>query len=585
MIAAVGNTLPEDDSEETLNEWDGEDEPGLYRKKLRVRLKDVRIGTLHHMARERGWVGNFEAFWELPGATGKPGIVLPGGSVTITETARKLFETIAEGGTLFMRGKSVVSLQRNITHEMVLGPVRPSAARSLFEPHANFWVWRAGRGGVPVLKRAVIPFETAQALLDCHVAAEALPPIAGLSYCAILTEVAGSLVPCGKGYSRETGLLIQRGETPPSVPLAEAVKALRELLADFEFQSPGDESRAFASLITPALKMGGLLRGYVPCDVAEADRSQSGKTYRQRIVAAIYGEKPSMVPLKKGGVGGTDESFFEKLVGGRPFVQFDNFRGVMDSPALEAFLTAEGSFPCRVPHHREIEVDPSRFFVMLSSNGVESTRDLANRSSIVRIFKRDGVQFPDTLPLVRERQGFYLGCVFAIVREWHRLGKTRTDDTRHDFREWCQTLDFIVQKIAGLAPLMDGHLQAQERVSNPSLTFLRKIAILVECGNRLDETLTTSQIFEIATDEGVPIPGLKEADQHDEEGGRKVIGSKLAALFKTGNVITLDGFTVTRSVEQRSRNGGGDYTAKLYVFTRTIPDTALAHNAHKAYNP
>ncbi|HEX4084173.1 MAG TPA: hypothetical protein VHY22_04625 [Chthoniobacteraceae bacterium] len=504
----------------------------------------------------------------------KPNIVLPGGSVTIIQSATELYAAIAGSGELFLRGKSVVALQRNSMKEMVLEPVRASAARSLLERHATFWAWRVGRGGEPVLKPTVIPCDTAQALLDCHIAGETLPSITGLSNCPVLCEVSSNLVLCGKGYSRETGLLIQRGDAPPDVALPVAVAALRGLLADFQFQSLGDESRAFASLITPALKMGGLLQGYVPCDVAEADKSQSGKTYRQRIVAAIYGEKPALVPSKRGGVGGTDESLFEKLIAGRPFVQFDNFRGVMDSPALEAFLTAEGAFPCRVPHHREIDVDPTRFFVMLSSNGVETTRDLANRSSIVRIFKREGAQFPDTLHIVRDRQAFFLGSVFAIVREWHRRGKPRSGETRHDFREWCQTLDFIVQKIAGLAPLLDGHIEAQVRVSSPTLTFLRRIAIEVERADRLDEPLSASQIFEIAADEDVPIPGLKSQGHQDEARGRKVIGGKLAALFKTGSTLDLDGFTVTRTEEMRARDGGGDYSAKLYAFTCTKPNAA-----------
>lgn len=515
-----------------------------------------------------------------PDVNGKPSITLPGGRVSITACAEKLYPILAASRELFLRGNTVVSLQLDSDGEMRLEPVKPHAARSLFEKSATFLVWRVGRGNELVLKPTVMPCDTAQALLDCHVAGDTLPPITGLSNCAVLTEVDGELVLCGKGYSRDTGLLIRRGDTPPEVPLEEAVAALKKLNADFDFQTAGDESRAMGSFIAPALKMGGLIHGYVPCDVAEADQSQSGKTYRQRMVAAVYDERLAIVPLKKGGVGGTDESLSEKLIAGRPFIQFDNFRGDMDSPTLEAFLTAEHSFPCRVPHQREINVDPRRFFVMLSSNGVESTRDFANRSCIIRIFKRRDVSFPDTLQRIREQQPFYLGCVFAIVREWHLRGKRRSADTRHDFREWCQILDYIVQHICGLAPLMDGHVQAQERVSNPTLTFVRKIAIAVEHGDRLGEPLTASQIFEIAVDEDIAVPGVKPHGQQDEGLGRKVIGSKLAKLFKDAGELELDGYTVTRSEEERSRDGGGTYTGKFYTFAR--PMTGSAQGAQGA---
>ena len=40
------------------------------------------------------------------------------------------------------------------------------------------------------------------------------------------------------------------------------------------------------------------------------------------------------------GVGSIDETFDQQLIAGRPFIQFDNFRGHFDSPHLEAFLTA-----------------------------------------------------------------------------------------------------------------------------------------------------------------------------------------------------------------------------------------------------
>ena len=508
-----------------------------------------------------------------PGSDERPQVILPGGNIGIIDTSLELFAILKKSGRVFMRGKTVTTLQRDSSGSMSLEPVQPSAGRSLFEAFVEPWAWRSGRGSEPVLKRTVIPLETARALLDCHVASEILPPVAGLANCAIITEREGQLVVAGKGYSRETGMLIQRGETPPDVPWGEAVQSLRDLLAEFAFQTPGDESRALATFITPALKMGGLIQGYTPIDVAEADQSQSGKTYRQRMVAAVYGEKAAMVTFKKGGVGSVDESFFTQLVGGRPFIQFDNFRGQMDSPALEAFLTAEDTFSCRLPHLREIVVDPRRFMVQLSSNGVESTRDLANRSSIIRIFKREGVPFADSLGQLRARQPYYLGCVFAVVREWHRQGQQRTADTRHDFREWSQTLDWIVQALFDGVPLMDGHLAAQERVSNPALTFVRLLGIAVEKCERLNERLAASQLFEIASDADITIPGVKADSRDDEDRSRKMIGIKLAALFRKTEVLEVDGFRVDRMEEERHREGGL-YRAKTYGFSRTTAQPA-----------
>ncbi len=496
-------------------------------------------------------------------------ITLPGGSVTITNSATDLFKRLAPSHSVFRRGKVAVTLVRNMIGDLVLEPLRPSAARSFFERFADFFAWRAGKDGSPVLKRVVIPEDTARAFIDCAAAADLLPVINGLVNCPVLTETSSGLAVSGNGFNPLTGILVQKGDIPPIVPLDEAIRELRELLAEFRFQSASDEARAIAALITPAMKMGNLLRGSIPIDIGEADQSQSGKTYLQKMTAAIYNEEPVLVPLKRGGVGSTDESFFAKLVNGRPFIQFDNYRGALDSPALEAFLTAAGSYPCRIPHCQEIEVDPSRFFVGLTSNGVETTRDLANRASIVRIFKRTNVHFPDTLGMIRNRQAYYLGCVFAIVREWYQNGKCRTSETRHDFREWCQTLDWIVRNLFGMAPLMDGHVSAQERVSNPAQTFLRRIAFEVAHADSLDMPLSASQLFQLAEDADIEIPGLREQDQHDADKGKKMIGIRLAPIFKDNQVVELDGFTVTRAESKRQRDDdGGDYVVKTYTFGR-----------------
>jgi len=513
---------------------------------------------------------NIGAETHPPLSWGSPIVTLPSAGVTLTESATKLFQLMTVTHCVFRRGKVVVTLSRNMLGTAVLDPLRPSSARSFFENFARFVVWRMGKNNSLVLKPAVIPEETARAFIDCVAAIDLLPAVNGLVNCPILIEEGDALTVCGAGFHSQSGILVQKGKTPPLIPVGEAVAALRSLLADFRFQSASDESRAIAAFITPALKMGSLIRGSIPTDVAEADQSQSGKTYRQKMIAAIYSEEPALVPLKRGGVGSVDESLFEKLVNGRPFIQFDNYRGMFDSPALEAFLTAKGSFPCRIPHCREIEVDPSRFFILMSSNGVETTRDFANRCSIVRIFKRTNVQFPDTLGMIAARQSYYLGCVFAIVRAWHKAGKPRSAEMRHDFREWCQTLDWIVQKIFDMAPLIDGHIAAQERVSSPALTFLRRIALEAERTENLDTPLMASQIFTLAEDAEIPVPGLRDEDRHNDDKAKKIIGIKLATVFKNGDRIELDSFNIVRTESTREREGddGGCYIVKTYTFSR-----------------
>jgi hypothetical protein len=121
-------------------------------------------------------------------------------------------------------------------------------------------------------------------------------------------------------------------------------------------------------------------------------------------------------------------------------------------------VTASTQFPARAPYHGNVMVDPSKSILFISSNGFEATRDLVNRASIFRVNKREGHQFrshdgKDALQMTFELQPVWYGAVIKIIEEWDEQGRPTTNETRHDTREWCQTLDWIVQNIFHAAPL------------------------------------------------------------------------------------------------------------------------------------
>jgi hypothetical protein len=206
---------------------------------------------------------------------------------------------------------------------------------------------------------------------------------------------------------------------------------------------------------------------------------------------------------------------------------------------------------------------------------VDTTPDFANRSCIVRIRKRpSGYLFHvypegDVLDYVRANQPYVLGCVFSVVMEWLARGSPRTNETRHDFREWCQVLDWIVQNILGEAPLMDGHDGAKHRVSNPALGFARKIALAAEKDQRLNVELTAEQIRQIAFENAIDIPSYR--DNGDDAAAFKIIGQHMARLFKNAadNVIRVESYTITKGERPERRNDGqGNYGRKVYIISR-----------------
>jgi hypothetical protein len=495
-------------------------------------------------------------------------IILPSGDVSFSECARDIFTRVAPTQTLFWRGGAMVEIVER-DDVSTLEVVRPEAFRSRIEKHGQLMAFRCGPEGRQVLKPARMPRDDAAALMATTEARELLPPIASVLRCPVLVEDADRQVKIlGRGYhARLGGLMIVAGEPPPIPPVAHARTLLLSLIEEVHFQTPGDRSRALAAFITPALRMGGLIKGFVPIDCAEAKESQSGKGYRHHLVAALYGENAYFITSRQGGVGSMDESFASALIAGRPFVCLDNFRGRLDSQHLEAFVTCPSTFPARIPHRGEVQVDPKRFLLQMSSNGLEATRDLANRMSICRIRKRPGYQYRDTLGLLVEHQNLYLGAVFSLLAEWIKAGKPRTQETRHDFREWCQSVDWIVQHYLEGAPVMDGHPEAQDRVSNPALAWLRSVALALEADGRLGEELAASALVELCATHGIAIPGVK--DSGDDDRAKRQVGMLMKRVFGDQDELAVEEFRISRELKAVDRQDGGAMEVKIYAFAKT----------------
>jgi hypothetical protein len=294
-------------------------------------------------------------------------------------------------------------------------------------------------------------------------------------------------------------------------------------------------------------------------DLAEADQSQSGKTYRQKLVARLYNETPSVIVQPKGGVGSLDESVSRALIQGRPFIALDNIRGRVDSSTLESAIRGHGRVTCRASYMPNTEVDTSAFLWQFSTNGAELTRDLANRSIITRIRKQpESYTFHkylegDLLAHVKICHAAYLGAIFAVVRAWIKAGSPRTSEQRHNFGEWCQVLDWIVQNIFAMPPLLDGHKEEQARTANPRLQWLRDVAFAASSSKMLSRELTTTELCSIGDDAGIDLPGNPNSREEPHQRAGKILG----LLFREsdGNPIAVDGFTISRNVVITYENG------------------------------
>ncbi len=515
-------------------------------------------------------------------------ILLPDGYAKMKDASEQLFEVLKSTKKYYVRGQAVCEIVATDSGN-VFRPVDKVRAAASWEDHTQFGN-QTFKDGEPKVTLTELDESKAARFLATD-AVKILPKVEGIVTCPVLYKdsTTASLLIHDNGYNFDTKLFVSNptGEKLPMVGLNEAVEAIRDLVEDFDFESQSHRSRAIMSFITPALVFSGLLGGRPPMDVAEADSSQAGKGFRQKLICAIYNETPSMVAQRKGGVGGLDESFQEALIRGRPFIVIDNVRGSLDSPYMESFATASGLIGARGFGQKEVEINVSRFNLMLSSNDLKFTEDMANRSSVIRIRKRsDGYEWKRYGPKkvfvdqwLAENQRFYLACVFRIVQEWYRRGCPELPHQGHDFRWWAGKGEYIVQEMFGEAPMLDGHRSIQQRAGDPRLGWLQKISVEVERVTRVGEPLKMSDILDICDAAGFEPyrkPGEHARLFNNLTEELSYLGGIFGRLFKREKgVVNLDGFAVKHGeVKVRRSANDGDFIVSTYTFQRMSSVTA-----------
>ena len=499
---------------------------------------------------------------------GKPELILPSDHTSFSECAEQCFRELAKTKRFFRQGSAIVELVE-CSEGRKLVELTVEAFRSRLESHFTLrrFIWL--RGGGFALRPKRCSQDNAKALLATEAALKFLPPIQAIVNSPVFAEdEGGKLTVLNQGYHPSKGgiYVLRKRDIDTTIEISTAVKELLSVLEDFLFLTESDKSRCVAGVISPGLRFGRLLDTDFPLDLCEADFSQTGKSFRMKLISRIYGERPFPVVLpseSKKGVGSLDESISEALLSGAPFIVLENVRGQIASQLLESAIRGEGKVSVRRAYSRTTLIDTDHVYWMATSNRAQMTPDLANRSIITRLRKRpfneSFKEYPegDLLKHVAARSDHILSCIYAVIREWHACGKPRTQEHQHDFKEWSQTLDWIVQNVFKLPPLLEGHRAEQLRISSVGLSFFRELALAVQKGGECNENLSTTDLAIFCDADGIEVPGC--APGADIGVTTKRIGSILGPLFRESGSIAVDGFLVHRTMmpvynEERKEN-------------------------------
>jgi hypothetical protein len=504
-----------------------------------------------------------------PDTTLPPIVYLPGDITTIRESAIGLMEALSKTGLVFNFRNRVVTLDSAPGIPTKFVDLSKACLPSYAERHVKFRrkEWIKDGEEIRDLPRA---FSQAHAgsILACKEAREVLPKITRLlSFPTVRDD--GSLSP--RGYDPHTGTFGIHDMDVPNIQTDRAVCLLLDLLGDWRWGSPSDQSRAVAALLAPMLRLG-LFAGkslVMPIFMVEADQSQSGKGMLVKLISAIYGKSVRLVSQRKGGVGSLDEEFNRALLEGGPLISLDNLRGRINSATLESFVTADGTFNVRALRS-EGHVDSRDYVLYATSNAFEATQDLANRLCAIRILQQQedyrwrNWEEGGLIAHVEANQATYLGAVAAVLRSWIEDGKPSLECV-HRQREWAISMNWIVQRVFNLSPLTEGHDLLLQRVRNPVLGFLRELAIAMD-GN--DRKLTIAEIISEARVNGITVPVLNPG-RNDSKAEQLHLGTQIQRLFDGRESLELEGWTIERTeVREQRADGEGYFNSKAYCFRK-----------------
>lgn len=155
-----------------------------------------------------------------------PRVIIPGGAVTITESARGLYGHIAPTQKLFMKGDKVTHLATDDNGKVFFNALTPSAACSFFEGFVQFVKpGKTSSGGTTEPVSTTISNDLADKYLQCE-QRMSLPVVRGVLNCPVITERAAAIHVIESGFDHITGMYVHGQGSLPVVTLDEAVELL-----------------------------------------------------------------------------------------------------------------------------------------------------------------------------------------------------------------------------------------------------------------------------------------------------------------------------------------------------------------------
>lgn len=277
-------------------------------------------------------------------------------------------------------------------------------------------------------------------------------------------------------------------EAPTRADAQRAAARLQRIFCDFPFANRAtDTANALAFMLTPLLRAA--INGPVPLAAVDATKAGSGKSKLMTLlVATATGALCGEVHVDLWP--NADESEARKklvslLAGGADIIAFDNIKGVLNSSALEAMLTARAGADRLLGASQMVKFSNQATWI-ITGNGMRLGGDLYRRAYWIRLdapmahpeLRREAdFQIPHIHDYIDAHLGRILADLLTMIRAWYAASAptASAQPVMGSFEAWVRIIAGVLDYagVAGfLATLQDDMSLADEESTEWGAFFM-----------------------------------------------------------------------------------------------------------------
>jgi hypothetical protein len=314
------------------------------------------------------------------------------------------------------------------------------------------------------------------------------------------------LLPNGYDAKSRT-LTLSQCEYDETLPLQKAIETIDDLYSEFPFADSG-RSKAVAVAAAGGVYGMSLIdrKSLRPVFIIVANAEGAGKTLLAMCaISPTHGETRIDIILN-------DHTEIEKkllsaLIAARPYILFDNVKGHLNSPPLEAFTTSV-RYSGRILGVSKMFDGENLMTVFITGNGCTISPDLRRRSLFEELLmeeeraeERKFRRILDQGTLLELRPQI-LAALWAFIREWDKAGRPPSSRLHNAFPRWSQIIGGIVEFAGYGCPFEAAEIESGADLAGADMHQLVKL--LAESRELIEEpvTFTFNELVECSQKHG-----------------------------------------------------------------------------------